>query len=346
MRGSGDTTVIRRVLERRATRTPNDASDSSVSVASILRVLPPPRALLAFERSALCEEIEGRLVTSVLDLESVTDDETALHILATDLRPLVFTDSPELIRRVRKQSLSTAPFIVYVAELDETADRAVGLVAGADEAIGRRASEEEWSARVGSARRIAELESVLRTTLSENRKLSAIDDLTRVASRRFFAKRFPREVGRAMRYQRALSLVLCDIDWFKRINDSLGHAAGDDILRQFGALLQRVLRTGVDWVARIGGEEFAIVLPETGDRAAVEVARRVRATVADAEFVAQGKTLRVTASFGVCTLGDVPAAERKVAEFMLKAADSALYCSKREGRNRVTASSAPSSPQP
>jgi PleD family two-component response regulator len=96
---------------------------------------------------------------------------------------------------------------------------------------------------------------VLRVTLAENRKLSATDDLTRVASRRFFSKHFPREVERAARYGRALSLILCDIDLFKSINDSLGHAGGDQVLKQFGARLQKQLRRGIDWVARIGGEE-------------------------------------------------------------------------------------------
>ena len=87
---------------------------------------------------------------------------------------------------------------------------------------------------------------------------------------------------RAARYGRPLSLILCDIDLFKSINDSLGHAGGDQILRQFGARLQKQLRRGIDWVARIGGEEFAVVLPETGYEAALEVARS-RASAARVE---------------------------------------------------------------
>jgi diguanylate cyclase (GGDEF)-like protein len=177
----------------------------------------------------------------------------------------------------------------------------------------------------------------LRIALIENRKLSTTDDLTRVASRRFFSKHFPREVERAARYGRALSLILCDIDFFKNVNDTLGHAGGDAILKQFGARLQETLRRGVDWVARIGGEEFAIVLPETGYEQALDVARKLRARVANKVFTAQGKNVEVTASFGLCGLDRVPAGERRIPEHVLKVADAALYRSKNAGRNRVTA---------
>jgi PleD family two-component response regulator len=83
---------------------------------------------------------------------------------------------------------------------------------------------------------------------------------------RFFSKHFPREVQRAARYGRALSLVLCDIDLFKGINDTHGHACGDQVLREFSARLQHSLRRGIDWVARIGGEEFAVVSAASPER--------------------------------------------------------------------------------
>ena len=143
------------------------------------------------------------------------------------------------------------------------------------------------------------------------------------------------------RYGRALSLILCDIDFFKNINDTLGHAAGDDILKQFAARLQESLRRGIDWVARIGGEEFAIVLPETGYEQALGVARKLRAGVADRGFSAQSKNVEVTASFGLCGLDRVSAGERKTPEHILKIADAALYRSKHAGRNRVTATILP-----
>jgi diguanylate cyclase (GGDEF)-like protein len=112
-------------------------------------------------------------------------------------------------------------------------------------------------------------------------------------------------------------------------------------LRQFGARLQQALRRGIDWVARIGGEEFAIVLPETGYEKALDVARKLRQAVASKAFATQDSSVKVTASFGLCGLDRVPTGERKIAESLVKVADAALYRSKHAGRNRVTATMLP-----
>ena len=341
MRSGGQTTVIQRILERRAQQPPAIQDDTTATIAVMLRVLPPPRALLAIADSVVRTQIERFISAEVLDFQAAADEREALSLFTAEFRPVVITDSLELIRKLRALQSELVPFIVFVAELDEGQEREVGLAAGADECVGRRSSDRELSARIGVARRIAELEAVLRVTLIENRKLSTTDDLTRVASRRFFSKHFPREVERAARYGRALSLILCDIDFFKNINDTLGHAGGDDILKQFAARLQESLRRGIDWVARIGGEEFAIVLPETGYEQALGVARKLRAGVADRGFSAQSKNVEVTASFGLCGLDRVSAGERKTPEHILKIADAALYRSKHAGRNRVTATILP-----
>ena len=337
MRTDGHTTVIQRVLERRAQQPPTIQDDTASTIAVMLRCLPPPRALLAVADPVLSKHIQGRIAPDMLDFETAEDDAAAIDAFAQEFRPVVLTDSLEVIRALRSQQAERIPYIIYISELDEAAEREAGLIAGADDCIGRRSPEAELRARVGSARRIAELEAVLRIALIENRKLSTTDDLTRVASRRFFTKHFPREVDRAARYGRALSLIICDIDFFKTINDTLGHAGGDQVLTQFGARLQQLLRRGVDWVARIGGEEFAIVLPETGYEAALDTARKLRSGVANQPFNVQGREPALTASFGLCSLDRVPLGERRIAQHMLKVADAALYKSKHAGRNRVTA---------
>lgn len=337
MASGGHTTVIQRVLERRAYKPAKTDEGTTATVAIMVRVLRPPKALLAFEDSALRQHMERHITPDILDFESVADDQEAVRRFGAEFRPVVLTDSQELIRKLRSRPAARTPFIVYVAELDDAAEREAGLAAGADECVGRRVSDRELDARIRAARRIAELESVLRITLEENRKLSATDDLTRTASRRFFGKHFPREVERAARYGRALSLILCDIDHFKKINDTLGHAAGDQTLQQFGPRLQQVLRIGIDWVARIGGEEFAIVMPETAYEPAFEVARKLRAAVSHTAFNVGKKSIHVTASFGLCGIDKVPSGEPRLAERVLKIADAALYRSKQAGRNRVTA---------
>ena len=341
MRSGGQTTVIQRILEKRAQKPPDIQEDTSATIAVMLRVLPPPRALLVFEDAVLLDYLESTIAADVLDGEAVADELEAVRLFSAEFYPVIITDNQELIRKIRARQTNRAPYILYVAELDEAQEREAGLIAGADDCIGRRAPERELQARIGAARRIAELETVLRVALVENRKLSTTDDLTRVASRRFFTKHFPREVERAARYGRALSLILCDIDHFKNVNDTLGHAGGDEVLRQFGSRLQDTLRHGVDWVARIGGEEFAIVLPETNYEQALDVARKLRSGVANKTFDAQGRSVEITASFGLCGLESVPAGVRKVAENLVKIADAALYRSKNSGRNRVTATTFP-----
>ena len=341
MRSGGQTTVIQRILERRARKPPEIQEDTSATIAVMLRVLPSPRAMLAVEDAALLDHLESAITTDVLDTEAMASEFEALRAFGEEFRPVIVTDSLELIRKIRARQTDRAPFILYVSELDEGAEREAGLVAGADDSIGRRAPESELRARIGVARRIAELEAVLRIALVENRKLSTTDDLTRVASRRFFTKHFPREVERAARYGRALSLILCDIDHFKNVNDTLGHAGGDEVLRQFGTRLQDELRRGVDWVARIGGEEFAIVLPETNYEKALDVARKLRAAIANKSFQTQARSIQITASFGLCGLDSIPVGARKIAESLVKIADAALYRSKNTGRNRVTATTFP-----
>lgn len=164
----------------------------------------------------------------------------------------------------------------------------------------------------------------------ELRELADTDPLTGVGNRRVFERRIQDELDRARRYDQVVTVALIDIDDFKRINDTHGHHAGDRVLRQLAALLKRELRT-MDFVARIGGEEFVIVLPETGGTGARLFADRVLRRVAAHDFGDAAGSIHVTASAGLATFPDDRASDH---ESLLKLADENLYRAKHAGRNR------------
>jgi len=161
---------------------------------------------------------------------------------------------------------------------------------------------------------------------------SATDVLTGLMNRRAFDQRLEEEFNRAVRYKSMLSLVLIDIDRFKSYNDDFGHLAGDEILRSLARVLMKNSRAS-DFVARIGGEEFAVILPNTGTESAGVMAERFRRAVE----VAPLEERRMTVSIGVSTLVD--AAVGRIT--LIAAADGALYESKRAGRNRVSQANNP-----
>lgn len=168
--------------------------------------------------------------------------------------------------------------------------------------------------------------------------LSQRDPLTGCYNRRYMNEHLPREIRRARRYRRSLSLALCDIDFFKNINDTYGHTFGDKVLQQFVRSLNELIRTDSDWLVRYGGEEFLLVLPETSLDNALHLAERLRSRIASKDFEYLGETARLTASFGLIGFGAGPIPEKAPAENLLRHVDANLYRAKNEGRNRVVGS--------
>jgi len=155
------------------------------------------------------------------------------------------------------------------------------------------------------------------------------DSLTGAANRRYFQELAEKEIAQSRRYNRPLSLLMIDIDRFKSVNDNFGHAVGDLVLQEFVRMARETLRE-VDVIARAGGEEFAVLLPETNDQRATQVAERLRQAVADATVSVGGKaTVRFTVSVGVVAIQDADL------ETSLAHADQALYRAKEQGRDRV-----------
>jgi diguanylate cyclase (GGDEF)-like protein len=161
-------------------------------------------------------------------------------------------------------------------------------------------------------------------------RLATTDELTGIANRRRFFELARAELGDARRRSRPLALLLLDIDHFKVINDTYGHAAGDETLKMTASICERDLRER-DVLARIGGEELAIILPETDLEVATDVAERLRLRIADARVSFSDREIRFTVSIGVTERNDL---DRSVHSILLRA-DKALYKAKRDGRNRV-----------
>jgi diguanylate cyclase (GGDEF)-like protein len=162
-------------------------------------------------------------------------------------------------------------------------------------------------------------------------RLTIIDGLTQIHNQRYLIEFLDRELARSARHQRPLALILFDIDWFKTINDELGHLGGDFTLRELAGCVKKTVRRE-DLFARYGGEEFALVLVETSQEGAAEVAERIRQSVEKHPFRFEEKPFSLTISLGVAfTPGDATL----TAAGLLRQADDKMYQAKRAGRNRV-----------
>ena len=161
-------------------------------------------------------------------------------------------------------------------------------------------------------------------------QLATRDPLTDLCNRRHFIEQMEREIARALRHRRPLTICIIDVDLFKPVNDRYGHISGDEVLRQIADLVHHHARND-DIAARIGGEEFAVLLPECDAGAAYSFAERLRSAVAAATFSPGGEPQRITVSIGIADLS--PVRDNRVR--LMTAADAALYRAKKEGRNRV-----------
>ncbi len=166
---------------------------------------------------------------------------------------------------------------------------------------------------------------------SRNWEIAVTDELSGLSSRRYFETRLAEEWARHLRYGAPVAVACFDLDHFKRINDTLGHAAGDAAIRRFGEILRAAVRAS-DLACRSGGEEFAVLFPETSARAAQAVADRVRRAIENESFASEGRPFRVTVSAGVADTTGLSADDR---DQLLFRADKALYDAKDSGRNRT-----------
>ncbi len=172
----------------------------------------------------------------------------------------------------------------------------------------------------------------LRLATQELERLANLDGLTQIANRRYFEAHLQQEWARAVREKNSLTLVLCDVDYFRLYNETYGHQAGDDCLRQLALILSRTAKRPGDLAARYGGEEFAIILPNTNTSGGIVVTHSIQESVAQLQLPQADGAASISLSFGVATV--VPSQELSSA-MLIELSDRALYTAKEQGRNRM-----------
>jgi two-component system chemotaxis response regulator CheY len=246
-------------------------------------------------------------------------------------------DGLELCRRIRQKPEIAGTHIILLTGRDSHTDIVAGLDAGADDYVVKPFEIEELRARVHVGIRIATLQERMATHVAEQQAardqlalLASTDTLTGLHSRGRWFERAAETFHRSQRYRRPLGVLMADLDLFKQVNDAYGHGVGDEVLKAFADNMQRQCRRS-DMAGRLGGEEFAVLLPETPVLAASDVARRI---------VEQCRTIAIPTSAGnvtiTCSIGvaEATAGDHTIEEVLARA-DAMLYEAKRNGRNRV-----------
>ncbi len=278
--------------------------------------------------------IIGKLFKHELEVLAATNGEEALEIAEKCSPDLVLLDvmmpdmdGYEVCRRLRKSEATKHIPIIFLTAKRDAGDEAFGLNLGAIDYIVKPFDLAIVRARVRNHINLKQMADVLGA-------LAAQDGLTGIANRRQFDEVLGREWRRAMRGKAPLSLIILDVDSFKQFNDHYGHGRGDKCLKQVAATLQGVLNRPGDLAARIGGDEFAIIIPGSDAAGAALIAERARAGVEALGIANEQSELsdHVTVSVGCATL--VPE-QGGLSELLFDRADSALYRAKDQGRNRV-----------
>lgn len=300
------------------------------------------QVLLVDSRGSSQERIIKTL-KPVAEVVAISDAQAALFEAAENNFDLVIVndtlDSYDPLRLFAQlRSLERTRFIplLLIAEQGEEMLTARALDLGVNDYIVRPVDPNELVARTLTQIRRKRYNDRLRDSVRQSMELAVTDALTGLSNRRYLDTHLRILFERAAARKRPLSVCLVDIDRFKDVNDTYGHEAGDDVLREFSARVRTMVR-GADLACRYGGEEFVVVMPNTSLDVAVKVAERLREMVGNKPFrLSSGVDLTVTASIGIAVMsGDSATPEQ-----LLRQADQALYQAKHEGRNRVVSAAA------
>jgi diguanylate cyclase (GGDEF)-like protein len=287
--------------------------------------------------------LERKLKLAGYCVTSASNGREAVEAFDKKFFPIMLTDwmmpemnGLELCQKIREKPTEGYVFMVLLTARDTTEDIIQGLEAGADDYLTKPVNHAELIARINSGMRILKLEKNLKEANEKIKVLSVTDPLTGCFNRGYMTKKLIQELKRARRYKHPLSVIFSDIDYFKKVNDTYGHQAGDLVLKEFAKCIMDNIRMDVDWLTRYGGEEFLIVLPETLSDSALSVAERIRENATQRVITWEGKDIKISASFGVVGLEERELEMDISSEALILKADKALYQSKHDGRNRVT----------
>jgi two-component system cell cycle response regulator len=244
-------------------------------------------------------------------------------------------DGLELCRRIRKQRMESYRYVVLLTAKGGKADKVTGLEAGADDYLVKPFDLDELRARVRAGRRILQLQHQLIQAQESLKFEAAHDQLTGIWNRGAITDLLQKELRRSLRNRDPLGVMMVDVDHFKRINDSHGHLAGDEVLRQIAHRLAETVRT-YDCVGRYGGEEFLAVISSCLPSDLTSTAERMRVRIAGEPMAVGAAMFDVSVSIGLAS--SVPGNSREQWEELVRCADAALYVAKANGRNRIEAS--------
>jgi two-component system cell cycle response regulator len=301
------------------------------------------RALIADDDPVATAILGTALRSWGLEVTCAADGAAAWKLLADEPAPdlaiidwmMPGIDGIEICRRIRHHASLTGMYVLLLTSRGGRADLVAGLDAGADDYMVKPIDLEELRARVQVGLRVATLQARLADRVNDLQEASerlarlvSTDVLTGVYTRRTWFELAATEFSRSRRYRRELSLMVMDLDFFKRVNDTFGHEAGDKLLGEFAAMVRRECRQS-DVVGRLGGEEFALLAPETTQPAAERLAGRIRDACRSLAVASPLGLIRCSCSSGISAV----VWDDENIEGTLRRADAALYEAKRSGRD-------------
>jgi two-component system, cell cycle response regulator len=298
-----------------------------------------PRILVVDDSAVARRLVKQTLEGQPYDLIFARTGQQALDLFEHHRPQLVIMDfvlpdlnGVEICRRMRSAFPSSLVYILMLTAKTDKDSLVEGLQAGADDYLSKPFHHGELVARIGAGIRILDLHHQLHAENKTLEKLALTDPLTGLPNRRAVEDWATRELSGATRHGFSFWVIAVDLDRFKKVNDTFGHEAGDEVLKKFAKILKTYSRRS-DICGRLGGEEFLIVITHATAKDVERVVERVRSEIEATPFTFKGCSLRVTASFGISGFE----ANRPQHDFstLLAQADGALYSAKRLGRNRI-----------